>query len=73
MMLSARCKQRNETIIPSLLRQHDAVLTGDIATIDLSTAENWPVKQKVLARLQDVQYQLSESVSGVRFHKKIPS
>lgn len=62
-MLSSRCKQRNESIIPSLLSQHNAVLTGDMTTIDLSTAENWPVKQMVLQELQDVQDRLSETVS----------
>ncbi|OKL56660.1 hypothetical protein UA08_08293 [Talaromyces atroroseus] len=60
-MLSSRCKQRNEDLIPSLLSQHDAVLTGDMTTIDLSTAENWPVKVKVLDTLQDEHGQLSES------------
>ena len=62
-MLSSRCQHRNEAIIPRLLSQHNAVLMGDLATIDLSTAENWPVKQKVLEELRDVPDRLVESVS----------
>ncbi|KKK25541.1 hypothetical protein P175DRAFT_0445906 [Aspergillus ochraceoroseus IBT 24754] len=51
-MLSSRCKQRNTTIIPSLLNQHDAVLMGNVTTIDLSTAENWLVKGILLDGLE---------------------
>ncbi|KAF3388834.1 1-aminocyclopropane-1-carboxylate synthase 2 [Penicillium rolfsii] len=60
-MLSSRCQHRNEAIIPSLLSQHDAVLVGGQETIDLSTAENWPVKQKVLEELRGVSDRLVES------------
>ncbi|RFU32822.1 hypothetical protein B7463_g3511, partial [Scytalidium lignicola] len=59
-MLSLRCKERNETLIPSLLSQHDAVLAGDVDTIDLSTAENWSVKDSLLNRLQDTLDSLSD-------------
>lgn len=61
-MLSFLCKQRNELIIPGLLSQHNAVLTGDKTMIDLSTTENWPVKQKALQELQHAQDTLSEVV-----------
>ncbi|KAI9149053.1 putative aminotransferase tcpI [Paramyrothecium foliicola] len=59
-MLSLPCKQRNETLIPSLMNQHKAVLTGDATTVDLSTAENWAVKQTVLERVQTALTDLQE-------------
>ncbi|KAL4949374.1 pyridoxal phosphate-dependent transferase [Aspergillus filifer] len=60
-MLSSRCQQRNEAIIPSLLSQHNAILMGDLATIDLSTADNWRVKPKVLEELRNMPGRLAES------------
>ncbi|KAI2699495.1 hypothetical protein CBS147332_8381 [Penicillium roqueforti] len=40
--------------------QHDAVLSGDTTTIDLSTAENWATKTKLLQGLEGVFSGLSE-------------
>ena len=60
--ISDRCKKRNATIIPSLMGQHDAVLSGDTTTIDLSTAENWATKTKLLQGLEGVFSGLSEHV-----------
>lgn len=62
-MLSSRCISRNETIIPSLLKQHDAVLSGSASTIDLSTADNWHVKEIVLDLLREMQGDNTENVS----------
>ncbi|KAJ6101984.1 hypothetical protein N7486_004411 [Penicillium sp. IBT 16267x] len=59
-LISELCKQRNKTLIPSLLGQHNAVLTGDTTTIDLSTAENWAIKGAVLEGLQHTLADLSE-------------
>ncbi|KAF2869632.1 aminotransferase GliI [Massariosphaeria phaeospora] len=47
-MISNRCSLQNKGIIPKLLSQHGAVLSGDQAVIDLSTAENWFLKEKLL-------------------------
>ncbi|KAJ5366999.1 hypothetical protein N7541_000940 [Penicillium brevicompactum] len=60
-MLSSRCISRNETIIPSLLKQHDAVLSGSASTIDLSTADNWHVKEVVLDLLREMQGENTEN------------
>ncbi|KAJ6107427.1 hypothetical protein N7523_008750 [Penicillium sp. IBT 18751x] len=57
---SQLCKKRNATIIPSLLGQHDAVLTGDTKTVDLSTAENWATKTMLLEGLGGAFDNLSE-------------
>jgi hypothetical protein len=65
-MLSSQCKQRNEAIIPSLLSQHDAVLTGDVGTIDLSTAENWSIKSTLLDGLRDALSDLSDEVRSAK-------
>lgn len=54
-MLSSRCISRIETIIPNLLKQHDAVLSGSASTIDLSTADNWHVKGVLLDMLHEMQ------------------
>ncbi|CAG8036673.1 unnamed protein product [Penicillium salamii] len=59
-MLSSRCTSRNETIIPSLLRQHDAVLSGSSSAIDLSTAENWHVKEILLELLHEAEGKQTE-------------
>ncbi|KAF3056182.1 1-aminocyclopropane-1-carboxylate synthase 7 [Trichoderma lentiforme] len=59
-MQSTQCEQRNQSIIPSLLSQHGAVLTGDVATVDLSTAENWFLKEMLLEVIRAAQNDLSE-------------
>ncbi|UKZ81577.1 hypothetical protein TrVFT333_009349 [Trichoderma virens FT-333] len=59
-MQSTQCEQRNEGIIPSLLSQHGAVLAGDVATVDLSTAENWFLKAILLEKLRIAQIDLFE-------------
>lgn len=46
-MLSRRCQRRTETIIPSLLKQHGAILTGGHEIIDLSNAENCLLQENV--------------------------
>ncbi|KZF23925.1 aminotransferase GliI [Xylona heveae TC161] len=50
-MLSRQSKERSKTLIPYLLSQHDAVLSGNQETVDLSTAENWLIKDKILEGL----------------------
>lgn len=65
-MQSTQCEQRNQSIIPSLLSQHGAVLTGDVATVDLSTAENWFLKEMLLEVIRAAQNDLSEEVSFVK-------
>ncbi|CAG8369859.1 unnamed protein product [Penicillium salamii] len=65
-MLSSRCTSRNETIIPRLLKQHDAVLSDSSSTIDLSTAENWHVKDILLELLYEAEGKHSEEVSHSR-------
>ncbi|OAA63433.1 aminotransferase GliI [Niveomyces insectorum RCEF 264] len=59
-MLSRLCQERNKTIIPGLLSQHSAVLTGDAAVVDLSTAENWSVKELLLSRIRTALSDLSD-------------
>lgn len=61
-MLSSRCSSRNQTIIPRLLNQHDAVLSGNMSVIDLSTAENWSVKSIVLEMMREAKGCYSEDV-----------
>ncbi|OCK94718.1 aminotransferase GliI, partial [Cenococcum geophilum 1.58] len=67
-MLSRRCEQRNKTIIPQLLSQHGAVLSGDDAVVDLSTAENWLLQEEMVQKMsgalsgQDLSY--SEGIGG---------
>ena len=46
-MLSRRCKERNETIIPRLMGEH-GILTADEDRVDMSTAENWLMRHKLL-------------------------
>lgn len=57
-MLSTRCEQRNKTIIPSLLSQYGAVLASDTAIVDLSTAENWSLKEMLAEKLQTAKIDL---------------
>lgn len=47
-MLSTRCKKRNAVIIPDLLNKHAAVLSGDPDLIDMSTAENWLMREELV-------------------------
>jgi hypothetical protein len=42
--------------------QHDAVLTRDTTTIDLSTAENWATKSALLEELEGALDDLTEQV-----------
>lgn len=57
-MLSRLCHGRTETIIPSLLEQHGAILTGIHRIIDLSNAENCllqeEVRLKVNGQVEDI-------------------
>ncbi|KAK4153856.1 pyridoxal phosphate-dependent transferase [Chaetomidium leptoderma] len=70
-MLSRRCRQRNETIIPKLLNDHGALLHGDTAVVDLSTAENHLLGNNLVSTipssldgLSDSQLGYSEGVGG---------
>ncbi|KUL82963.1 hypothetical protein ZTR_10278 [Talaromyces verruculosus] len=53
-----RCQRRRETIIPSLLEQHGAILTGIYEVIDLSNAENCLLQE-------DVRLKVNEQVENI--------
>ncbi|KAK0739372.1 aminotransferase GliI [Apiosordaria backusii] len=70
-MLSKRCRQRNETLIPKLLSDHGALLHGNKTVVDLSTAENRLLMPKLVStvpssfnELTDSQLGYSEGVGG---------
>lgn len=63
MQLSSICEQRNRDIIPSLLSAHHAVLHGDGTVVDMSTAENWSTKEKLVPKVRESLANLSEEVS----------
>lgn len=60
-MLSRRCEQRNKTIIPQLLSQHGAVLSGDDAVVDLSTAENLLLQGEMVQKWSGALNSISEA------------
>jgi len=51
-MLSSRCRERNATIIPDILHKHAALFSGDPDLIDMSTAENWLMREELVERFR---------------------
>ncbi|KAI9878492.1 MAG: hypothetical protein M1830_000724 [Pleopsidium flavum] len=51
-MLSRRCRERNAGVIPHLLSQHGTLLSGDQDTVDMSTAENWLMREELIERFR---------------------
>lgn len=52
-MLSQRCRQRNAVLIPKLLADHGAQLHDAADVVDLSTAENQLLMEKLAAMASD--------------------
>lgn len=50
-MLSRRCREKNDTIIPRLMREV-AVLSAGENAIDLSTAENWLMRHDLIENVR---------------------
>lgn len=62
MQLSAICEDRNKNIIPGLLSAHHAVLHGDETVVDMSTAENWAIKETLIPKVREALATISEQV-----------
>ncbi|KAJ2902518.1 hypothetical protein MKZ38_000483 [Zalerion maritima] len=63
-MLSSQCTQRNKALIPKLLDDHGALLDGQSALVDLSTAENQLLMDDIIARTPEAVWALSYSDLG---------
>ncbi|OCK86110.1 aminotransferase GliI [Lepidopterella palustris CBS 459.81] len=70
-MLSRRCEQRNRTIIPTLLSQHGAILSGDDAVVDLSTAENWLLQEEMVQKMSGTHFGISGAIQDLSYSEGI--